>query len=226
MPYTRDFDLIVPDRAVYIKSDEILPGLRTHLKAKGIENPDRYEHYEIRIIVRPRGTPEDTAKPFASFYNRREKVPRKKKRRSFTSVDSVFISLVAPDEQIVMREIYPPTTNREGQPELALGGTISAGVGGAISGAKASAEIHAKVEKEFKLKDFIVVSQKSESSAIWDFRKSWFEDGRQPEVCITCSVPKDLAAEKRFVRCQRRVTSEGREVLAPKSSKKIALTAA
>jgi hypothetical protein len=123
-----------------------------------------------------------------------------------------------------MREVFPPTTNRDGLPELALGATISAGAGGAITGAKASAEIHAKVNKEFRFREFTVVAQRNERSAIWDFRKSWFEDGRQPEVCITVSIPITLPLEKRFVRCQRRVTADGREVIAPNNSKRIDLT--
>jgi|GEM_PF-1536928 len=225
MPYTRDFDLIIPDNAIYIRPDEILPGLREHLKAVGIEHPDRYEHFQIRIIVRPRAQLNDDESPIAFLYGKRTEMSRKQKRRAFSSVDSVFISLTTADDHIVMREIYPTTTNRDGQPELALGATLTAGAGGTISGAKASAEIHAKVKKEFRFRDFTVVAQRGERLALWDFRKSWFEDGRQPEVCITCSVPKDLPEDRRFVRCQRRVTADGREVIAPKSAKKIALIA-
>ena len=223
MPYTRDFDLIIPDNANYIRPDEILPGLREHLRAVGIEHPDRYEHFQIRILVRPRAQLNEDELPIATLFGNRTYMTRKQKRRAFSSVDSVFISLTTADEHIVMRETYPTTTNRDGQPELALGATIFAGAGGKISGAKASAEIHAKVKKEYRFRDFMVVAQRGERLALWDFRKSWFEDGRQPEVCITCSVPKDLPEDRRFVRCQRRVTADGREVIAPKSAKKIAL---
>lgn len=226
VPYMRNFDLLVPNNAVYIKPDEILPGLRLHLRTVGIENPERYEHYHIRIVIHPRFPSEDDAEDsFMSLFSKGDKkMSRKSKRRTFNCVDSVYISLTTPDKRIVMREVFPPTTNRDGQPELAFGATISAGAGGEISGAKANAEIHAKISKEFKFRDFTVVSQKGDRIAIWDFRKSWFEDGRQPDMCLTCSIPKDLTADLRFVRCQRRVIADGRAVLAPKRSKKITLT--
>lgn len=223
MPYTRDFDLIIPKNAVYLPPDEILPGLRGHLHAVGIEHPERYEHFQIRIIIRPRTAVQDGESQITALFRTRFRMSRKQKRRAFSSVDSVFIALSTPDAQVVMREAFPPTTNRDGQPELALGADISVGADVAMSGVKASAKIHAKFKKKFRFQKHLVCVQRSERTAIWDFKKWWFQDGHQPEVCITVSIPETLPMEKRFVRCMPRVTAGGRAVIAPKRSKRINL---
>jgi len=223
MPYTCDFDLVIPRTAIFLQPDELLPGLRDFLLAVGIDKPSRYAHYQIRIIIKPRFIVHSDEKGLAHFFSRRTELSRKNKRRAFSSVDSVFVTLTKGHDEILFREVYPPTTNREGRPELALGASLTVGAGGAVSGTKAAAEVHAKIKKEFRFRDYTVVTQRNDATALWDFRHSWFEDGRQPEVCVTCSVPKKLDVDSRFVLCQPRVTADGREVLAPKGSKKIVL---
>jgi len=223
MPYTRDFDLVIPGQAILLRPDEILPGLRDYLSAVGISDPNRYHHYQVRILVRPRTPGGGAQNTIAALFSARDVLSRKGKRRAFSTVDSVFVTLAQGHSDILFREVYPPPTTRDGQPELSLGADITVGAGVAATNAKAAAEIHAKFKKEFRFKEFTVVSQKTEGTAVWDFRRSWFEDGRQPEVCLTLSVPETLSAEHRFVKCQRRVTSDGRSIISPNKAKRINL---
>lgn len=221
MSVDRDFDIIVPKDAVRIIASELMPLFKDYLSAVGINNPSSYDHYQIRILIRPRknAPPEDNLPLFELFKPK----SRKDKRRSFASADSLFIAMEVAHDGITFREAYPPTTYEDGQTEFMFAGTAGVGAGIDVHGVKAMADLQASIKRQFKKKKLAIVAQKTNGIAIWDFRRPWIVKNNQPELHITCSVSKDLPKEQRYVLCRSRVTQDKREIFAPRKAKKILL---
>src|SRR3954466_2169746 len=216
-----DFDIIVPKNALHVADEELLPLFKDYLRAVGISDPKGYDYYQIRLLIRPRndqGVGEDI-----SFFERLQPRGRRNKRHSFASADSLFITMEVADCGIVLRETFPPTTWEDGQMEFTFSGTAGIGAGVNVNGVKAVADLQASLKKQFQKKKLAIIAQKTNALAIWDFRRPWIEKSNQPELHIMCSVPKDLPEDKRYIRCQRRVTQKGRAILAPREAKKILL---
>jgi hypothetical protein len=218
MAVQRDFDLRIPERAVRIANTELLPLFRDYLLSHGIADPSNYDHYQIRIVVEPRRVRVKEEHP--SLFDWFNPVSRKQKKVSFASADSIFITLEPSDSDIELREAFPPTTDEEGSFSGEVSGKIGVGGGVAVTGVRATADLQASIRKQFKPRKFVIFTQVQPGLAIWDFRHPWIRHNA-PELHITCSVHRDLPAERRFVRCQRRVSAGKRALLAPKEPRKI-----
>jgi hypothetical protein len=218
-----DFQLIVPGEALPIKDSELLPSVKDFLRSSGIIDSSGYDHYLIRMIIKPINNNDSLPSLFDVFSSK----SRKQKKVSFASADSLFITMVVGHDEIILREVFPPTTysdgRRDGQMELLVHGNAGLSSNVPLTGAKATAELQAYFKKQFGDRRIAIKKGNNNKSAFWDFRRPWILDNNQPEIYITCSVKKDLPEKDRFVRCQRRVSQKGRAILAPKRSKKIVL---
>jgi hypothetical protein len=71
----RDFDVIVPKNAVRIVDSEFLPLFKDYLTAVGIGDPSSYDHYQIRILIRPRkGTSREENLSFFEIFKPRSRL--------------------------------------------------------------------------------------------------------------------------------------------------------
>jgi len=220
MAVQRDFDLRIPERAVRIANTELLPLFRDYLVSHGITDPSNYDHYQIRIVVEPRRVRLRAEEEHPSFFDWFKPMSRKQKKVSFASADSIFITLEPGDSNIELREAFPPTTDEEGSFTGDVSGKLGLGGGLAMGGVRATADLQASVRKHYKPRKFVIFTQVQPGLAVWDFRHPWIRHN-SPEIHITCSVDRDLPADRRFVRCQRRVSAGKRALLAPKESRKI-----
>ena len=211
MPYTRDFELVVPSEATLLSAKELQAEFGEHLQGTDLA---KFDHYHVRIAVQLHSSATSLGKV---FYEESKKLPRRDKRRSFSCIDSVFIALSRSHEDIAFREVYPLPPI--GVDKIHLSSEVELGV----THRSGAAEVQNRFRKNPLLRRHQVVSRKSDVTAMWDFRQEWFRGGFQPEIRFTCSVAKGLKPEQRYVQCQQRLSSAGRSVVAPEKPKRILL---
>lgn len=220
MAAQRDFDIVLPTQALAVRSDSLPPSVRQHFKNTGVAHPADYNHYQIRILFQHRWQRETASPDWWTFLRSGS---RNKKRRSLQSADVVEITLASENSNITFREVYPPTITDNGDTVYTVGGGVELGVGLQLPVAQASAKLQASAQKQFRNKTFAVISQRSNTVAVWEFHRLWLQQNYQPELHIACSIRSNLPAQERYLWCYRKAADGSRILFAPRKPSKIFL---
>ena len=128
---------------------------------------------------------------------------RRRRRKSFSKVDRLFVQIRSPTSKIKFLGMYPVSRTESDPFDFGIASFVP------IAG---KLRARGRVRDAIKRGKHLIIANRTDEIAQWIFLKPYVQRRNDFGMKLLCLVPKDLGVEHRFLGCNVSAQDHGREI--------------